>query len=365
MTNAILVTTCCCPEPTPLPCCLADGTCQDMPITDCIDAGGRPIGGTLGVQCSDPEVICPGGACCHDDGLCTEVTSGVECIAEGGVYQGDGSICGEPPCPVFGACCHQDGTCTNELIADCQQTGDSFQGGGILCSNQSVNCPQPPGPGACCYPSGACMEGLSDSGCIASGGLPQGTGTNCNPNICPPPENCGDGCPNPYAILVSVTIHWTCPNLCGPGLITADLPPTVLMPPQGPTGPTAGGDLCLCASNQCTCLGSCNPSCTVPCVAPCPHGHYVQVGLNITWSVTGTYPNCVWTLHAEPGFSVACEGDLSGFIAGFGIGETTHNGPCLSGASLIVNGFGAPPSGFNSICGFFTVEEFTVTIEIQ
>jgi len=364
MTNAILATSCCCPEPTPLPCCLSDGTCQDMLITDCIDAGGNPIGGALGVQCSDPEVVCPGGACCHPDGSCTQVTTASECIAAGGVYQGDGTICGEPPCPIFGACCHQDGTCTNEFMADCQQPGDIFQGGGVLCSNPSVNCPQPPGPGACCYPSGGCAEGLSDSACLASGGLPQGTGTTCTPNICPPPVNCGDGCPNPYALLVSVSLQWTCPNQCG-GPITANLPPTVFV--QTINGPISStGNLCLCASDPCTCGTGCNSVCSVPCVLPCQHGHYADVGIDLVWSVSGTPPNCVWTLTVNTGFSLVCENQAAaGYLVGAGSNQTIHNGPCLTGASVIVDGFGLPPAGFNALCGNYTVDHFTVSVEVQ
>jgi hypothetical protein len=44
-----------------------------------------------------------------------------------------------------------------------------------------VSCPQPE---ACCYPDDSCQEELPDD-CSTNGGVPQGTGTVCDPNPCP------------------------------------------------------------------------------------------------------------------------------------------------------------------------------------
>jgi hypothetical protein len=78
-------------------CCFPDGHCQDLLPQDCIAQGGIPQGqGTAcaGIQCPPPP---PQGACCVD-GVCI-ITTRTGCDAQGGVYQGDGTDCGPPdPC---------------------------------------------------------------------------------------------------------------------------------------------------------------------------------------------------------------------------------------------------------------------------
>ena len=59
------------------------------------------------------------GACCLCDGSC-QVTTEVLCDIAGGLYQGDGTACGEVTCWEFGACCFPDLSCLNGLAApDC------------------------------------------------------------------------------------------------------------------------------------------------------------------------------------------------------------------------------------------------------
>ena len=52
------------------------------------------------------------GACCMPDGLCYDFTPS-SCTANGGDYQGDGTVCDIGVCPgsIDGACCMPNGLC--------------------------------------------------------------------------------------------------------------------------------------------------------------------------------------------------------------------------------------------------------------
>jgi hypothetical protein len=95
--------------------------------------------GALGAACSDTT-----GACCYDS-VCRVVMEG-ECLADGGVWIGDGTSCDPGPCPEPGACCLPDDSCVqltpnlcNEASGlylgpgiECPVTGCSFNAGGVL-----------------------------------------------------------------------------------------------------------------------------------------------------------------------------------------------------------------------------------------
>ncbi len=50
--------------------------------------------------------LCPlGGACCHGDGSCDDVSSAGDCVAAGDLYQGDGTSCATVICPSPGDDC--------------------------------------------------------------------------------------------------------------------------------------------------------------------------------------------------------------------------------------------------------------------
>jgi hypothetical protein len=89
--------------------------------------------GCLGFN-GDPGYLgCPGisaEACCYDDGSC-EMLLADECVANGGIPQGPGTVCDPNPCPPpppVGACCF-DTDCVLLTEADCVAQGGQFIGG--------------------------------------------------------------------------------------------------------------------------------------------------------------------------------------------------------------------------------------------
>jgi hypothetical protein len=89
-----------------------------------------------------------------------------------------------PPCgaPPTGACC---------IGTDCTIIEEAGCAGEWLGPNTDCGppnpCEPPPQMGACCEPDGGCTETL-EIDCLAPN-VWQGPGTNCNPNLCPPPPN--------------------------------------------------------------------------------------------------------------------------------------------------------------------------------
>ncbi len=82
------------------------------------------------------------GACCSPSDACTLETgqSACEALGMGYAYEGDGTTCSPNPCvEPFGACCADDGTCTEDTQSNCETAGDTFQGDGSTCS--TVECP--------------------------------------------------------------------------------------------------------------------------------------------------------------------------------------------------------------------------------
>jgi len=104
--------------------------CQDVEITDSI---GKAIFGN--------KLAPPTGACCFYDGSCS-VMSQPDCELQGGIYQGDGTVCDPNPCP--------------------------------------------PPTGACCLPTGDCIVTTAEA-CLAQNGVYQGDNFPCDPSLCPPP----------------------------------------------------------------------------------------------------------------------------------------------------------------------------------
>jgi hypothetical protein len=112
------------------------------------------------------------GACCFCDFSCQVITE-AECVAQGGLYFGDGSNCNPPPCDYgLAPCCLPDGSCEEIFPPDC---------GGIVgdpCTScDTFVCPPPP-TGACCLPNGTCVI-TTINDCEANGGVFAGFGTDC------------------------------------------------------------------------------------------------------------------------------------------------------------------------------------------
>ncbi|MDX1388688.1 MAG: multicopper oxidase domain-containing protein, partial [Acidobacteriota bacterium] len=67
------------------------------PLGACCVAGGTFEG--VGTSCSPNPCVEPFGACCENDGTCTEVTE-TTCLAQGNDFRGGGSTCASPGCPI-------------------------------------------------------------------------------------------------------------------------------------------------------------------------------------------------------------------------------------------------------------------------
>ncbi len=72
------------------------------------------------------------GACC-DGSTCTVVAAGT-CLPPN-IYQGNGTTCSPNPCVVLtGACCANNGTCTEVTGSSCQTSGGSYVGDNTTCA---------------------------------------------------------------------------------------------------------------------------------------------------------------------------------------------------------------------------------------
>lgn len=223
-------------------CCLPDGSCQIMTesecdvvlgafqgiATDCAGANCTPPDGAccVGAQCISttlddcentfggtwlgPSVTCTPdpcgtattGACCFVDGSCLELTQN-DCVGQGGTYTSDGQTCELTDCPQpLGACCF-DVTCFAQQLSeiDCTGIGGSWKGAGTDCEVDPIVCTP---VGACCFANEACLDGLSEDGCLTApgaswmgegsiclGGTPDALCDTCPADCSPQPS--GDG----------------------------------------------------------------------------------------------------------------------------------------------------------------------------
>ncbi len=101
----------------------------------------------------------PTGACCNSDGMSgCEILDPDTCIAQGGAYLGNDTLCAA--CPM-GACCNQPGDiCTVMTPEECASIADAFYlGDATICDDCPTVFPSC-GPGA-----GPCLEGNGTPGC--------------------------------------------------------------------------------------------------------------------------------------------------------------------------------------------------------
>ncbi|MFC1572707.1 fibronectin type III domain-containing protein [Candidatus Eisenbacteria bacterium] len=148
-------------------CCVAD-SCEVLLETECLAIGG--IWQAEGTVC-DPNP-CVYNACCVD-GACQLLKLG-DCLVAGGVWLEGVTSCEPDPCLLLGgACCLPDYSCV--VLPDSECTG-AWIGGGVPCD------PYPCAGlfNACCFPDGTCVATLeADCTELWMEGVP------CDPNPCP------------------------------------------------------------------------------------------------------------------------------------------------------------------------------------
>ncbi len=133
------------------------------------------------------------GACCFNDGSCTE-TDEYDCATvQGGTWMGAGTACEGDLNPAngiddacetgpFGACCFTDGSCNDLSASDCANQGGTWEGSGTAClgdgNGNSIDdaCEEP--TGACCFTDGSCQD-VTGADCSAQGGNYRGDYSRC------------------------------------------------------------------------------------------------------------------------------------------------------------------------------------------
>ncbi|NOT02839.1 MAG: hypothetical protein HOP29_19745 [Phycisphaerales bacterium] len=136
-------------------CCFLPTGCLNLTAGECGIAGGFPQG--PGTSCG-VTVCFPTGACCNPDGTCDDDVDDQDCLASGGLYQGDESLCSGVQCPApDGACCLSNGNCLVLTEAECGVIPGSSWAGAL------TPCPQACEAGACqtdddCDDDNACTQ---------------------------------------------------------------------------------------------------------------------------------------------------------------------------------------------------------------
>lgn len=183
-------------------CCLKDGGCFDVTLSQCDILEGAFEGD--GTNCLATECPLPTEACCFEGKPpgCIDLET-PDCSAAGGFAQGAGSSCAQTECFASGACCLPNGSCLDDQFEeDCLLAEGLFQGTSTLCEN--VDCPEP--DGACCFDTGFCLP-LTEAECSQAGASWAGALTDCEDSdgngtadacesVCPADFN-GDGVVDP------------------------------------------------------------------------------------------------------------------------------------------------------------------------
>lgn len=164
-------------------CCREDGTCTES--TNVSQCQGINEVFHLDLTCAQVPGGCPqppGGCCISDAPGCVFVTEADCQIEFGGSWLGPLTECGAGACD--GACCSTTSSfCFVDSQQDCSTLGGQFQGYGTECIGPSSNvCPT----GGCCLFDGSCQV-LRPLECEAMDGVYQGDGAECSPNPCPQP----------------------------------------------------------------------------------------------------------------------------------------------------------------------------------
>jgi hypothetical protein len=113
-------------------CCLPDGSCIHVCEPECNDQGGEFH---FGLFCEPGLCLQPEGACCIPPCYDCYILTEENCLAQGGVFFGDGTVCDPNPCAEPpGACCLDDGTCIEVVRVECALQGGEHLGCGVACA---------------------------------------------------------------------------------------------------------------------------------------------------------------------------------------------------------------------------------------
>lgn len=176
-------------------CCLGD-ICLDGTPEECENFGGNYRGDNT--ECENLTIPCGSGACCRasgcEDGDGTGVSADACFLDLNGLFQGDGTTCGNiDPCP--GLCCEDNDDCLVTDAVTCNAVGvyagfqdecDPFST--TVCEDlrneQDVV--------ACCLPNGNCVEAFEDT-CTDLGGAANSEPT-CAAAMCDESDLTGGCC---------------------------------------------------------------------------------------------------------------------------------------------------------------------------
>ena len=142
------------------------------------DAGDPVLDSDVMIRCQSFTCGAPPvtGACCLPNGPCVTLAA-ADCVANAGVYHGDGAPCDPTPCgATTGACCFGDTSCEVESADSCATNGGSFTTDGTPCFPNPCGAPT----GACCFGTDVC-EITDPFTCI---GTYMGSSTSCDPQTC-------------------------------------------------------------------------------------------------------------------------------------------------------------------------------------
>ncbi|MCP4593169.1 MAG: lamin tail domain-containing protein [bacterium] len=165
-------------------CCQGETCSVEYPDV-CTNGGGIYKGD--GTTC-DPNPCIPRGACCLPDGSCQEDETEDDCLALGGTWNGEDTICMD--IAAFVACLDPDGGPDMPVPAGCDawdlDTSLSVDLGDFALLQQQICVPDP--VGACCRPNGECIE-INEFDCADAYGPDayEGDGVLCISVTCPEP----------------------------------------------------------------------------------------------------------------------------------------------------------------------------------
>ena len=162
------------PENPNVPCCKTNGSCVDIPLSQCVLSGGIP--GQVGEVCTPTLCAENTGACCN--GTDCSIKTYAACSTAGGVYKGNGVPCDATTCAEkTGACC-VGAVCTTKTSAECSAASGVYKGDDVACT--VTICQE--STGACC--NGTTCSTKTSVACLAGGGVYKGNNVPCTLTTC-------------------------------------------------------------------------------------------------------------------------------------------------------------------------------------